>query len=261
LSDFLTIFAVAAVAALASPAGGLIAIWRKPTTLFMSLSLGFAAGILFGTISFKMLPEAHQHSGLGWAVAGFILGLLALYAFDLAIHRGRVAGEKSDQRRSVLRFYRRHPPRGDEVTVLAGGTSAEEIIEGLSIGVGATLQPGLGLLIGIAIAVDNLAESLSIGELVRSGKGTDTSHAAKRILGWTSVIGISLFTSTLAGWFLFHWLPQSWLGVLLAVGGGGMFYLVVTDLMPEGEQRHYQQSSALAAAAGFMTSFVLAKLL
>jgi len=36
----------------------------------------------------------------------------------------------------MKRFYKRHRPRGDDVTVLAGGTSAEELIEGLSNGVG-----------------------------------------------------------------------------------------------------------------------------
>jgi ZIP family zinc transporter len=59
-------------------------------------------------------------------------------------------------------------PRGGEVTVLAGGTSAEELIEGLSIGVGATINPGLALLIALASIIDNLAESLSIGEIIRS---------------------------------------------------------------------------------------------
>jgi zinc transporter, ZIP family len=54
------------------------------------------------------------------------------------------------------------------VTVVAGGTSAEELIEGLSIGVGAVIKPGLALLIALAIIIDNLAESLSIGEIIRS---------------------------------------------------------------------------------------------
>lgn len=39
-----------------------------------------------------------------------------------------------------------------------------------------------------------------------------------------------------------------------------MFYLTVTDLLPEAEQRHYQQSAALAMATGFMTIFVLGRL-
>ena len=47
------------------------------------------------------------------------------------------------------------------------------------------------------------------------------------------------------------------LGFLFAVGGGGMLYLTVTDLLPEAKERHYQQSAALALATGFMTIFAL----
>jgi ZIP family zinc transporter len=72
-----------------------------------------------------------------------------------------------EQHAGVKRFHRRHRPRGDEVTVLAGGTSAEELVEGISIGVGAAIKPGLGLLIALAIVIDNLSEALSIGELIR----------------------------------------------------------------------------------------------
>jgi zinc transporter, ZIP family len=261
VSDFLLIIGVAGVAALASLSGGLIALWRTPTTMFMSLSLGFAGGILLGTISFKMLPEALQLCGLGFAVLGFAVGFLTVYAFDLYIHRGKLAGEKSEQHSEVEGFRRRHPPRGDKVTVLAGGTSAEEIIEGVSIGVGASIQPGLGLLIATAIAADNLAEGLSIGELVRSGDSKQQEGQTWRILGWTGLIGAALLASTLVGWLLLRGLPQPVLGFLLAVGGGGMFYLTITNLVPESEERQYQQSAALAAAAGFLASLALAKLM
>ena len=94
---------------------------------------------------------------LAIAAPGIAAGFAAVYGFDLWVHRGRVAGEDAEQRAQVRRFHRRHPPRGDEVTVLAGGTSAEEVIEGLSIGVGAAVEPGLALLIGLAIVVDNVA--------------------------------------------------------------------------------------------------------
>jgi zinc transporter, ZIP family len=50
---------------------------------------------------------------------------------------------------------------------------------------------------------------------------------------------------------------QSVLGFLLGNGGGGMFYLTVTDLIPEAEERHYQQSAAVAIAVGFMLIFIL----
>jgi ZIP family zinc transporter len=143
------------------------------------------------------------------------------------------------------------------VTVLAGGTSTEELIEGLSIGVGAAIKPGLGLLIALAIVIDNLAEALSIGELIRDEQNDEKHRPAWRVLKWTGLIGISLLTSALVGWLLLRSLPQPVLGFLFALGGGGMFYLTVTDLVPEAEERHYQQSAALAIGAGFMTIFVL----
>jgi zinc transporter, ZIP family len=145
----------------------------------MSFALGFASGVLLATVAFSMLPEALRLASLPIAVAGFSTGFLAMYAFDLFIHRGQLAGKEAEERPQVERFYTKSKPRGGEVTVLAGGISAEELIEGLSIG----------------------------------------------------------------------------------VGGGGMLYLTISDLIPDAEERHYQQSSALALASGFILVFILSQFL
>jgi hypothetical protein len=47
-SSLTTIIAVAGSAAAASVVGGLIALWRESTTLFMSIARGFASGVLLG---------------------------------------------------------------------------------------------------------------------------------------------------------------------------------------------------------------------
>ena len=86
----LIILAVTAVAALASPLGGVLALWRKPTSL---LALGYACGVLLATISFEMMPQALELSSLPIAAVGFILGFAAVYAFDLFIHRGKLSSE------------------------------------------------------------------------------------------------------------------------------------------------------------------------
>src|SRR5690606_27327578 len=112
-------------------------------------------------------PKALELSSLPVAVCGFALGFAAVYAFDLFIHRGATAGDKAEQRRQVRRFHEKYRPRGGIVTVLAGGTSAEEVIEGVSIGIGAAITPGAGLIVGLAIAVDNVSEGLAIGEIIR----------------------------------------------------------------------------------------------
>lgn len=257
--NFWTLVAIAALAAVASPLGGLIALWRKPTTLFMSVALGFASGVLLATIGFEMLPEARAMSSLPLACASFLLGFTGVYLLDLFVHRGVLVGQKADQEPQVERFYQEHRPRGKDVTVLAAGTGIEELIEGLSIGVGAAITPKLGLLIALAVVIDNLSEGLSVGEIIRSEPESGRGQG-RRVLGWTGGIGAALFFSALAGWLLLRGLPVPILGSLFGIGAGGMFYLVVTDLVPEAEDRQYQQSAAVAMTAGFLTIFTLSDL-
>lgn len=258
MPDLITILAIAGAAAIASPVGGLIAVWRSPTTLFQSTALGFASGVLLATICFEMIPQALDAAALGVVVGGFVAGFLAVYSFDLYIHGGQLAGEKADQRPRTLRYYRHRRPRGGEATVLAGGTSAEEVIEGLSIGIGAALRPGLGLMIGLAIVVDNLSEGLGIGELILTEpSGGGRREQARRILGWTGLIGVALLASAVVGWLFLRDLPQAALGGLVAAGGGGMLYLTITDLVPGAEEYQYQQSAAISVAAGFVLILVL----
>lgn len=227
----------------------------------MSGILGFTSGVLLATISFEMLPGALEHSSIMLAIMGFAAGFVVVYAFDLVVHRGVLVGEKAEQRRSLKRTHRLRQSRDQEVTVLAGGTSAEELIEGLSIGVSLAIQPGLGLLVALAIAIDNVSEALSIGEIIRNEKQHHGRSQAFRILGWTSLIGLCLLVSAAAGWFLLRGLPQPVLGVLLGAGAGGMFYLTMTDLVPEAEEHHYQQVPAIAMGIGFMMMFALSTFL
>jgi ZIP family zinc transporter len=261
MSDLVMILAITVPAALASPLGGLISLWRPLTSLLLSITVGFAGGVLLATFAFEMLPKALELSSLPLAVAGFGVGFVLVYALDLFINRGRLAGKEADQRKQVRRFHLRHPPRGSETAVLAGGTSAEELIEGATIGVGVAIDPSLGMIVAIAIFVDNVSEALSIGELLRAEQGEKKSKPWTRILGWTSLIGISLLSSALLGWWLLRGMPRAGLGTMFAVGAGGMFYLTVTDLLPESAEHHYQQSAAMATALGFLTIFVLSELM
>lgn len=251
---------VAGAAAAASVLGGIVALWRKPTTLFMSCALGFAGGVLLATISFEMLAQALERGSVSIALAGFVLGCGLVYLLDLFVHRGKLAGPASEQHQSVQRFYHRRKPRGTDVTVLAAGTSTEELIEGLSIGVGASIDPSVGILIAVAIAIDNLSEGMSIGELVLAESSGSRSEQRRKILGWTATIGAAVLGSAIIGWLLLRQLDPAVLAFLMATGAGGMFYLTVAKLLPEAEERHYQQSAALATTAGFLLIVALSHL-
>jgi ZIP family zinc transporter len=251
-----TILPIAGAAALASVAGGLLALVRKPTSLAMSIVFGFASGVLISTVTLEMLPQALELTSLGATAAGFAAGFLAVWVFDLFVNRWQVAGEHAAQRRQVEAYHRSHRPRGDRVTVLAGGTSAEEVVEGLAIGTGVVIDPEVGALIAAAIAVDNFSEGLSIGELV-VGKPGGEPGGPRRVLGWTSLVGASLLVSAVVGWLLLRNAGESLVGLLQAAGAGGMLYLTVSALVPPSEEQQYQGSGALATGAGFLVILFL----
>jgi ZIP family zinc transporter len=255
----LTVIAIAGAAALASIAGGVAALLRAPTSLAMSIVFGFASGVLIATVTLEMLPEALERAAVLAVAGGFAAGFAAVWVFDLYINRWRLAGARAEQYPQVRAYHRSHRPRGDTVTVLAGGTSAEELVEGLAIGVGVAVEPEVGVLIAAAIAVDNLSEGMSIGEFVASGRetGDRPGHAMRRTLAWTGLIGASLFVSACIGWLALRDVEEDVLGVLLASGGGGMLYLTVSALVPPSEERQYQGSGALATGAGFLVILLL----
>lgn len=257
MDGLVALLAVAGVAALASPLGGGLGLSLRANALTLSLVVGFAAGVLLGTFAFEMMPRALEDAGAGLAVAGFAGGFAFVYGLDLLVNRGRMAGPEGDPDGKVARFHRRRRPLGPKTTVLGLGTACEELIEGLSIGVGMAIDPGLGWIIALAVGIDNVSEGMSLAELARAEK---TGHVARRVLGWSSLIGIALFASALAGWFALRGMSDLAMGALIAAGAGGMFYLTAAQLMPEAEAHHVQQSAAAAIATGFLAIFLLSGL-
>lgn len=242
---------------MASLAGGAVGGWRRPPSVISSIALGLAGGVLLGAITFEMLPRAQELSSLRLALLGFLTGVAAMFAFDLSLQKGRTAGRSADQRRQIELFHQQKGAGADQVTKLGGGSAAEEVIEGISIGAGAAIDPGLALFVAGSITLDNLTEGLSIGVLAADRDGREAGR--RRSLRWTGAIAVSLFSSALLSWFLLRSLPDPVLGLLIGAGGGGMLYLTVTDLVPEAQERQYQQSAALAAAVGVAASFVLSR--
>jgi ZIP family zinc transporter len=256
--ELLVVIISSGAAAVASVGGGLIALWHRSSTLISSLAFGFASGALAGTVALEMLPTALALGALAIVVIGFAAGVIALYVFDLSVHGGRMVGEHADQRRIVRRYHRRRRS-GSPVVVLAGGTSVEELVEGLAIGVGAAVDPALALVVALAIGIDNLAEGMSVGELIRD-ETPDRVRALPRVLAWTGTIGLALFASSIVGWLALRGIPSPVLSGLLAAGAGAMLYLTLSSLVPAGEARQYQGSATLASGASFALILVLSAL-
>ena len=255
---FLTFALLAVGAAAASPLGGVIALLLRPSTFLLSLVVGFAGGVLLGALSFEMIPRALELSTPLEVYIGIPIGVLLIWGVDLYMNRGMTAGEKAAQSRRVRRYHQRHKPRGNKVAVIAGGTAGEELIEGIVIGVSAAIGGSTGLIVALAIAVDNVSEALSIGQLTKEDDSVKNKN--RDILIWTSIIGVALVVSAFAGFLLLRGLPAEWQGFLTAIGAGAMFYIAIVGLIPEAESHQFEQSGGLAAAAGLLTMLVLTQI-
>jgi ZIP family zinc transporter len=258
--ELIALVLLAGLPALSSLGGGLFALVRRPSTLIASIIFGFAGGALLGTVTFEMLPRGVELAGLVPTVAAFATGYVAVYIFDLIIHRGVIAGEHAEQRRRVQLAYARRPPHGGAGTVLAGATSLEEIVEGVTIGISLSLAPLLAVIVALAISLDNISEGMAIAELFREEAGGDGRQARRLALVWTALIGLALFIPAVVAWLVLREIPTELHGVLVAAGGGAMLYLTLSDLLPEGQERQYQQSSALAAGTAVAMVLVVSTL-
>lgn len=254
-------FAVLAIgAAAASPLGGVIALLLRPSTFLLSLVVGFAGGVLLGALSFEMIPKALELADAIEVYVGIPMGVLLVWGVDLYINRGMTAGDKAAQSRRVRRYHQLHKPHGSKVAVIAAGTAGEELIEGIVIGVSAAIGGSTGFIVALAIALDNVSEALSIGELTKNDEKIKDEDKNRDILIWTGIIGAALVVSAFAGFLLLRGLPSEWQGLLTAIGAGAMFYIAIVGLIPEAESHQFEQSGGLAAAAGFLTMLVLTEL-
>ena len=123
-NSFLIVFGIALAAALASPIGGALSIWLRPSSLLLSIAVGLAGGALLGTFAFEMMPKALEMASIPWVVAGFALGFGLVYLLDLYVNRWELAGPKADQNDRVERHHRHRKPRGSNTSVLAGGRAS-----------------------------------------------------------------------------------------------------------------------------------------
>jgi zinc transporter, ZIP family len=168
---------IAGAASIGSMLGDFIALRHKPTTLFMSSSSGSRAACCWQPSASRWFRK-RSRKALYACGRRLHRWLRARVCARSPIHRGKVAGPDSQQRPRVERCHHRRRPRGTDVTVLAAGTSVEELIEGLSIGVGASIDPSAGVFIAAAIAIDNLSESLSISLLGDAAHRRAANHDA-----------------------------------------------------------------------------------
>lgn len=230
---------LALAAAVATTIGGLFALHMRDR---LHLVLGFTAGAVIGVAFFDLIPEAFEltkntystsHVSLFMAI-GFLVYLIIDRTISLHSHE-------------VEEGHTHNHGRGH---FGAGSLSVHSMLDGLGIGLALKVSPAVGAIVAIAVLAHDFSDGINTVSMVVKNGGT-----RKKALRWLAVDAITPGIGILIAQFIN--VPESSLGLLLALFCGFFLYIGASDLIPESHHNHPKVMTTLMTILGTATLYMI----
>jgi zinc transporter ZupT len=218
--------------------GGMFALKFKDK---LHLILGFSAGAVIGVAFFDLLPEAMELAKDSYSISyitsivalGFI-GYTILDRFIFFHSHGRDEhSEVSSRKRGILG---------------AGSLSVHSFLDGAAIGLAFQVSSAVGAVVAIAVLVHDFSDGINTVNMILKNAGS--KRQAFKWLLFDAVAPVLGVFST-----LFFTLPESSLGVILAIFAGFFLYIGASDLLPESHHGHPTIWTTVATVLGMAVLF------
>lgn len=230
--------ALTLLAGLATGIGSLIAFFASTTnTKFLSLSLGFSAGVMIYVSMIEIFVKA-QHSlvtakgqvtGQWITVIAFFGGMLLIAMIDRFVpkqsnpHEGKKVEEPGDAGKA-----------GKDANLLKMGTFTALAIaihnfpEGVATFASALQDPALGIAIAVAIAIHNIPEGIAVSVPIYFATGSK-----KKAFKLSFLSGLSEPVGAIAAYLiLMPFLNDTMFGIIFAAVAGIMVFISLDGLLP-----------------------------
>ncbi len=255
LSNIIFAFSLTLFAGLSTGIGsGLALLTKKTSAKFLSISLGFSAGVMLYVSFAEILVKANDalKSALGdkvgsWAaVGGFFFGILFIALIDKLIpstenphevHTVEEMDGKSEEHRTKLM-------RMGLFTALA--IAIHNFPEGLATFTAALSDPKLGIPIAVAIAIHNIPEGIAVAVPVFYATGS-----RKKAFKLSFLSGLSEPVGAIIGYLiLFSFFNDAMFGFIFASVAGIMVYISLDELLPSAREYGEHHLSIYGLIAG-----------
>ncbi|MFC7978109.1 ZIP family metal transporter [Streptomyces cinereoruber] len=221
---------------------------RVPPRL-IALVMAFGSGVLMAAVSFELIAEAYERSGMVPVVTGAVGGAVvysganALLARRGARHRKR-SGEQQ--------------PSGEEAPGSGNAMALGALLDGVpeSVVIGTSLLGGghLGVATVGAMFISNLPEGLASAAGMRAaGRGRGYVFAL-----WGGIAVVSGLAA-LAGYALLGGVSAAVMATITAVAGGAILAMIADTMIPEAYGRVHLLTGPVTVI-GFLSAFALAHL-
>ena len=241
--NILAALALTLLAGLATGIGSLAAYFiPKPDLRYLSLSLGFAAGVMIYVGFVDLFCSSKNVLGFAYANIFFLIGLILIYFLDRAVPHIHIDGQVDSQ---CNRLYR----SGIMTTI---GIAIHNLPEGMTVALVSLADLRLGVPVAIAIAIHNIPEGLACSIPLYCA----TSDRRKACLlsfaaGMTEPLG-AIVAVVLLYPFLSDWL----LAAASAMVAGIMVFLCFDELIPIANRYGSEHLTNLGIIAGFAVMMI-----
>lgn len=234
----ITILIYGLLAGIMTGVGALISIAiAKITDKILSLSLGFASGIMIGISTLSLVPSSMEMSNPYICIAGFIAGALFLFLVDITMpHIHKV--ETNCGRYAKMGYF------------IALGIALHNLPEGIAIGATNEVSHHMGMMTAITIGLHNIAEGLCVAMPLCLG-----NVRKFRVVLITTMTGLSTVLGTGLGMVLGIISPLL-IAFFLAFAAGAMIYISSDELIPKSHSTHSEFAN-VGILSGFIISFLL----
>lgn len=257
INTILFAFGLTLFAGLSTGIGSAIAFFAKKTnTAFLSVALGFSAGVMiyvsFVEILVKarnaLIPEVGEVAGYWYTTAAFFGGILFIALIDKFIPSAENPHEmhKVEEMQDKKAMKDAKLMRMGLFTALA--IAIHNFPEGLATFTAAIKEPTLGVAIAVAIAIHNIPEGIAVSVPVYYATGS------KKKAFWLSFLsGLAEPVGALVGFLiLMPFMAESDLifGLLFAGVAGIMVFISLDELLPAAEEYGEHHLSIYGLIAG-----------
>lgn len=255
MNPLLFAFGLTLLAGLSTGIGSAIAfLTNKTNKRFLSLSLGFSAGVMIYVSMVEIFPDAKEALTLAlgekmgsWlTVIGFFFGIFLIAMIDKfvpevenphMVHSVEEMDGNDD-------YDRAHLMRMGLLTAIA--VAVHNFPEGLATFTSALGDPHVGIPIAVAVALHNIPEGIAISVPVYYATG-DRLKAFR--LSFLS--GLSEPLGALLGYILLHrYFNDTMFGMILAAVAGIMIYISLDELLPSAREYGEHHLSIYGLIAG-----------
>ncbi|OOQ57346.1 ZIP family metal transporter [Mucilaginibacter pedocola] len=219
--------------------GGTLAVFRTASAAFKSMTLHFAAGVVFSVVAVELLPDMVKLHDPITIVIGFTVGIASM----LLVKQYTEKLEK----KAVTTQSGQSLPWAALIAI-----AIDLLIDGILLGIGFAAGEKEGLLLAVALALECFSLGIAVITTLRSN--TNSSLVFYKVLAG---LGVIFIVGAVAGLFLLHNANDKVMELILSFGSAALLYLVTEELLVEA---HEEKDSPLFTAlffAGFLIFLIL----